>query len=244
MYDYNLWFWHAAYGYAGTLNNKTILSMSPWLGSLIDGSFAKLEECVVPFHIGNESFKEMFVLVDGIYPAYTRFVRGIKSPVTEEEKKYTGWQEAARKDIERAFGVLKGKWQCLARPMTQINLQQIGKRVGACLVLHNMCVSDRVMDDNPRSRYNPAAQVPVGVEFCKLKNNSINIQYPPDLKEVQGRDLERHEQSVVGVSNMTSNTTKALVKRERWMSIQNNLEYHRLHKALSDAVNKKRALRK
>ena len=69
--DYNLWFWHAAYGYAGTLNDKTILSMSPWLGSLLNGSFAKLEECVVPYRIGKESFKEMFVLVDGIYPAYT-----------------------------------------------------------------------------------------------------------------------------------------------------------------------------
>ena len=166
-------------------------------------------------------------------------MRGIKSPVTEEEMKYTGWQEAARKDIERAFGVLKGKWQCLARPMTQINLQQIGKRVAACLILHNMCVSDRVMDDNPRSRYNPSAQVPIDVEFRKLKNNPINIQYPPDLKDIQGRDLVCHEESVVGVSKMNSNSTKALVKRERWMSIQNNLEYHQLHKALSDAVNKK-----
>ena len=49
--------------------------MSPFLGSLLDGSFAKLEECVMPYMIGDESFKEMFVLVDGIYPSYTRFVK-------------------------------------------------------------------------------------------------------------------------------------------------------------------------
>ena len=125
--------------------------------------------------------------------------------------------------------------------MTQINLQQIGKRVGACLVLHNMCVSDRIMDDNPRLRYNPAAQVSDDVEFRKLKKNPINIQYPPDLKEVQGRELTQHEQTVVGTCNMNSITTKVLVKRERRMSIQNNTEYHRLHMALSNEVNKKQS---
>ena len=120
--------------------------------------------------------------------------------------------------------------------MHQINLIQ---RVGACLILHNMCVADRVMDDNPRERYNPAIQAPVDVEYCKLKNNPINIQYPADLKEVQGRDLLQHEESVVGAANMDSILTKTLVKREGWMSIQNACECHRLHKALSDTVSKK-----
>jgi hypothetical protein len=37
-------------------------------------------------------------------------------PLTDEKKKYTAWQEAARKDIERAFGVLQCRFQVMARP--------------------------------------------------------------------------------------------------------------------------------
>ena len=41
--DYHLWFWQVSYGYAGYLNNLNILSLSPFLESLIDGSFEELE---------------------------------------------------------------------------------------------------------------------------------------------------------------------------------------------------------
>ena len=37
-------------------------------------------------------------------------------PLTNEEKRYTAWQEAARKHIERAFGVLQCRFQVMARP--------------------------------------------------------------------------------------------------------------------------------
>jgi hypothetical protein len=68
---------------------------------------------VVTFRIGDEEFNLLFLLVDGIYPHYSRFARGVKELITEKEKKYNGWPEACRKDIERAFGVLKSAWQCL-----------------------------------------------------------------------------------------------------------------------------------
>jgi hypothetical protein len=80
MADYHLFFWHVSYGYTGNLNDKTILSLSPLLDRMVDGSFHKLEKeaNVVPFKIDNEEFKQTWITVDGIYPAYSRFVRGIK----------------------------------------------------------------------------------------------------------------------------------------------------------------------
>eukprot|EP00980_Cylindrotheca_fusiformis_P006445 scaffold1376_cov125-Cylindrotheca_fusiformis.AAC.11 len=42
--DYNLFFWHAAYGFAGTLNDLNILNLSPLLRSLVDGTFIGLEQ--------------------------------------------------------------------------------------------------------------------------------------------------------------------------------------------------------
>ncbi len=48
----------------------------------------------------------MFVLVDGIYMNFSRFVKGIKIPLQRSETSFTKWQEAMWKDIERAFGDL------------------------------------------------------------------------------------------------------------------------------------------
>jgi hypothetical protein len=69
--DYHLWFWHAAYGYAGTMNDISIFDMSPLFEKLLDGTFNSLEieTNVVPHKIGEESFSCMFMLVDGIYPS-------------------------------------------------------------------------------------------------------------------------------------------------------------------------------
>jgi hypothetical protein len=99
--DYHLWFWHAWFGYEGSLNDLNILNLSPLLKSLVDGTFVDVEKSanVVPFQVAGDLFQRLFVLVNGIYPQYSRFVKGIHLPVTESEKSFTAWQEAARKDI-------------------------------------------------------------------------------------------------------------------------------------------------
>jgi hypothetical protein len=118
--DHHLFCWHFSYGWAGSMSDLNVLNASPLLEKFIDGTFAELEKDsgVVPFSIGDEDFDTLFVLVDGIYPRFSRFVRGMKIPITEKEKLFTKWQEAVRKDVERLYGVLKGKWQFLAHPIS------------------------------------------------------------------------------------------------------------------------------
>ena len=67
--DYHRFFWHASYGYAGTLNDKTIFDLSPFQECLLDVSYEdqELSSGVIPFTIAGEKFNKMFVLVDGIY---------------------------------------------------------------------------------------------------------------------------------------------------------------------------------
>jgi hypothetical protein len=122
--DYNLWFWHAApYGFSGALNDGNILALSPLLDRMTNnGTFGQLEEEpeVVPFFIQGEMepFNRTFFLVYGIYPRYTKFVKAVREPITDQEKRFTGWQESARKDIERAFGVLEeGRFKAMAYPI-------------------------------------------------------------------------------------------------------------------------------
>jgi Plant transposon protein len=88
--DYQLFFWHAAYGFSGNLNDVTILSHSPLLERLVDGSFAMVESDagILPVTINNQSFDYTYFLVDGIYPQYSRCVKAIREPITAEERSF------------------------------------------------------------------------------------------------------------------------------------------------------------
>ena len=48
-----------------------------------------------------------YYLADGIYPSYSTFVKIIHNPVRPAKKYFAKKQESARKDVERAFGVLQ-----------------------------------------------------------------------------------------------------------------------------------------
>ncbi len=62
-----------------------------------------------PFCIGGESFDQLWMLVNGIYPALARFVKPISVPIADSEALISLWKESKRKDIERFFGVYKKK---------------------------------------------------------------------------------------------------------------------------------------
>jgi hypothetical protein len=141
------------------------------------------EAGVVPFHIAEQFFDKLFLLVDGIYPKYNRFVHSYKTPtIASEQRRYSGWQEAVRKDIERAFGALKAQWQILARPIMLHTLLEIAKRASTCFILHNMLVSDRVMRVC-RLLYDDPAEL-----VNTIKYKAKDIRQPSDLEDVQRSD--------------------------------------------------------
>ena len=118
------------YGYAGTLNEKTIFELSPFQECLLDSSFKEkeLSSGVVPFSIVCEQFNKMFVLIDGIYMNFLRFVKGITTPLTRHEMMLTTWKEAMQKDVERAFGNLKMMWKFVSHPIEIWSFKQYCKK--------------------------------------------------------------------------------------------------------------------
>ncbi len=217
--DYNLWFWHGAYGFAGSLNDLNILASSPLLESMLDGSFEELEQQsgVVPYTIKDSTFDKVFLLADGIYPPYARFVKTLNEPVTNRQKRYATWQESARKDIERAFGVLQGQYKFIANPIQKLDLDEIGVRVGTCLILHNMGVSDRIMDNEVRAVYKPSAYVGDGTnidEMAEISRAGRSRDAPP-----------------VGARHL-NNDTQLMVRKRRWCETTDTREHGRLHEAI------------
>jgi hypothetical protein len=226
--DYQMWFWHTTYGYPGTMNDLNVFHLSPLKDSFINGSFTAQEQAsgVVPFTIGDKQFDKMFILVDGIYPQLARFIKGIKEPIGDRQEVFTGWQESARKDIERAFGNLQNKFQYMARPFMGIDLDNIGNNVGCCLILHNMCVSDRVMEGDVRAWYRP--------DNNYLAEEEVLVN-PRDLLEQQQRDgiVPPHLLARIGIRNMDAELRKNQVLLN-WGEVKDKTEHYRLTNALMD----------
>ena len=81
-----------------------------------------------------------YYLVDGIYPMWPIFVKTISSPMGVRRVLFAQKQEAARKDVERAFIVLQSRWTIVKGPTRFWYKDVIADVMYACIILHNMIV--------------------------------------------------------------------------------------------------------
>ncbi|GJS74267.1 putative nuclease HARBI1 [Tanacetum coccineum] len=111
--SYDLWIWHAFFGVADANNDLTVLNHSPLFDDILDDIAP-----VVPFEVNEVTFEKGYYLADGIYPHWAAFVKSFTVARDERNAVFKRRQESARKDVERAFGVLQGRWHKHARAWT------------------------------------------------------------------------------------------------------------------------------
>ena len=73
-------------------------------------------------------------LADGIYPSWATLVKKIKCPKGNKNTHVAQCQEATRKGVERAFGVLQKRFAIVLRPRRVLELQ--GSMVNHDLLHH------------------------------------------------------------------------------------------------------------
>ncbi|GJY79311.1 ALP1-like protein isoform X1 [Tanacetum coccineum] len=102
----DLWIWHAFFGVPGSNNDVNVLRQSPVLNDLKVGKAPE-----VPFVANYVTYKWGYYLTDEIYPEWAVLMKSISQPGSNDVKRirYKQAHEAARKDVERAFDVLKKK---------------------------------------------------------------------------------------------------------------------------------------
>ncbi|GJR76394.1 ALP1-like protein [Tanacetum coccineum] len=117
----DLWIWHAFFGVSGMNNDVNVLRQSPLFNDLKSGRASD-----VPFVANNVPYKRRYYLTNGIYPQWSVLIKSIKNPGTNDHKRilYKIKHEAARKDVERAFGVLKQKWKIVKYPALELTRKE------------------------------------------------------------------------------------------------------------------------
>jgi hypothetical protein len=109
--DQSLWIWHAYFGMPGSNNDVNVLDRSPLVTNMLRGPSDDLT-----FTVNGKQYSRYYLLTDGIYPPWSCFVQTIHSPQDEKRAHYSKMQESTRKDVERCFGVLQGRFAILANP--------------------------------------------------------------------------------------------------------------------------------
>nr|XP_043625904.1 protein ALP1-like [Erigeron canadensis] len=132
----DLWIWNAYFGQQGSNNDINVFEASPVLEEIISGLAP-----TAGFY-ANNNYKAGYYLTDDIYPEYSTFVKTFTDPIDEKRKYFKKKQESARKDIERAFGVLKKRWKVISFPSLFWDKQRMHDVIYACITLHNMILED------------------------------------------------------------------------------------------------------
>ena len=135
--SYDLWIWHAFFGAPGTMNDLNILDRSPVFDDIINGIAPQ-----VNFHVNGNPYNLAYYLTDGIYPKWATFIQSIRLPQGQKNSLFAQTQEAVRKDVERAFGVLQARFAVVRNPSNIWDKEKIGNIMRACIILHNMIVED------------------------------------------------------------------------------------------------------
>ena len=133
----DLWIWHAFFGVAGSNNDINVLNQSDVFNDVMQGRTPE-----VHYSVNRHEYNMGYYLSDGIYPEWATFVKSIPMPQGDKRKLFAQHQEGARKDIERAFGVLQSRFAIIHNPARPWHLDALKHIMDTCIILHNMIVED------------------------------------------------------------------------------------------------------
>ncbi|XP_047949255.1 uncharacterized protein LOC125195101 [Salvia hispanica] len=106
------------------------LVVEPFSDTYLRRPTAMIAQSLMRMHETVHGFPEMLGSID--YDQFAQFVRG------ESCLRQSG--ESARKDVERAFGVLQSRWAILKGPTRFWYKEVIADVMYACIIMHNMIV--------------------------------------------------------------------------------------------------------
>ncbi|XP_026439668.1 uncharacterized protein LOC113338464 [Papaver somniferum] len=106
----------------------------------------------VNFAINGNHYTYGYYLADGIYPKWSTLVQCYRHPpVGEMGRSYSYFnskQMNLRKDVERAFGILKQKFAIICGPYRGLSAREMHKTMLTCIIMHNMVIQETRRNKN------------------------------------------------------------------------------------------------
>ena len=118
-------FWDFDIGWAGSLHDANL-----WSRTAI-GQYCEAGKLSPYTLVGDAAYP--------CRPWMLAYFKGHKDGLTREEYHWNFVQSSTRMCVERAFGMLKGRWRILSKRV-DVNLKNMSDLVSTCLVLYNMCI--------------------------------------------------------------------------------------------------------
>ncbi|GKB52411.1 RNA-directed DNA polymerase, eukaryota, reverse transcriptase zinc-binding domain protein [Tanacetum coccineum] len=174
--DQQLWFWHAYFGVPEANNDLNVLYGSPLFDDLLADKALE-----APFQVNKKTYEKGYYLADGIYPQWATFVKSFTIARDLKTQKFKRVQESARKDIERAFGVLQGnfhlnpinldKWSWMGDTSGQFRVNSLSKSID-CIMLHGSMIGEH---------HTWNSWIPQKVNFCTWRASIDRLPTRPNL---------------------------------------------------------------
>ncbi|GJX00982.1 ALP1-like protein [Tanacetum coccineum] len=127
---------------------------------------------VVPYVVNGVQYRNGYYLADGIYPEWASFVKSFTVATDPKHTYFKQRQESARKDVERAFGVLQGRWGLIQQPARAYEVNTLRRIMYAGIIMHNMILEDQNMSvvDWKHVYSNPARSLQtVWIDRCQTQ---------------------------------------------------------------------------
>ena len=180
MADYDLWIWHAYFGMPGTNNDINVLESSHLFSNMAKGIAPTAH-----YVIQGKEYNMGYYLADNIYPKWSTIVQTIHEPQGTKRKYFAMRQEACRKDVERAFGVLQSRFAIVAGPSRFWSKNVLHDIMTAYIIMHNMIIEDERDLDAPIS---DAREVPIPTVELAQEENIRFKQFIARYKQIKNRE--------------------------------------------------------
>jgi hypothetical protein len=166
-------FQHAYFGKPGSCNDINVLESSTLKTAIIAGRWPPKVE----FNICGVKHNLAYVLADGIYPNWRCFVQTVprSSRPTPAQMAFSAAQEAVRKDVECAFGIMQARFAFTRTPVRLWDVRDVKIAVLASIVLHNMIIDERFahIDSTRDEHASSEPEIHTDVDMATLQVRSL-----------------------------------------------------------------------
>eukprot|EP00804_Cyclotella_cryptica_P019054 CCRYP_014463-RA/>CCRYP_014463-RA protein AED:0.10 eAED:0.10 QI:0/0/0/1/1/1/2/0/449 len=150
---------HSTRGGPGRWNDKTMVLFDTFVRGIRDGDHLNDVEFELferrHGDIITIKYRGGYVIVDNGYLCWSATVPPYKVTNKLTEIRWSKWVESMRKDVECAFGILKGRWRILKTGVRVQGVESVDKVWLTCCALHNWLLEIDGLDAGWQSRILP-----------------------------------------------------------------------------------------